>query len=229
MTFDENATTPLTAAELQAFRVSLLEEMAERSTAFLKYRQRFRCKPLIGGQFGAGRYCIASMSTVWNGLDRVQYYVLEESAWLLIGFGDSVPEAMSVARRILRTVDSGAMQHFLAALAARRRREVDAMEERERSERADMVAAKRAVVTSIDKNIPKRRRRIFDESGGKCHYCETPLTLDGRWHIEHKMPRALLGTNEPSNLVAACAPCNHKKRDRTDQEFIAQRAAGATT
>lgn len=40
----------------------------------------------------------------------------------------------------------------------------------------------------------------------------------------YKMPRALMGTNDPSNLVASCAPCNHKKRDKTDQEFIAQRA-----
>lgn len=70
--------------------------------------------------------------------------------------------------------------------------------------------------------IPKRRLEIFDKSEGKCHYCATPLTLDGRWHIEHMQPRALLGPNDKSNLVAACVPCNMKKRDRTAEEFIAQ-------
>jgi 5-methylcytosine-specific restriction endonuclease McrA len=74
------------------------------------------------------------------------------------------------------------------------------------------------------KSISRRRQRIFDESGGRCHYCSTPLTLDGKWHIEHKMPRALGGDDEPGNLVAACVPCNFKKRDTTDLEFKAKLA-----
>lgn len=74
-------------------------------------------------------------------------------------------------------------------------------------------------------SIPKRRREIFDKSQGKCHYCATPLTLDGKWHIEHMQPKALLGPNDKSNLVASCVPCNMKKRDMTAEEFIAQRQA----
>jgi 5-methylcytosine-specific restriction endonuclease McrA len=70
--------------------------------------------------------------------------------------------------------------------------------------------------------VPRRRQRIFDASQGKCHYCGTALTLDGKWHIEHKMPKALMGTDEPTNLVASCVPCNTKKRDRTDIEFKQQ-------
>ena len=41
----------------------------------------------------------------------------------------------------------------------------------------------------------------------RCHYCgvpavETPLTID------HVTPRALGGTDELTNLAAACGPCN---------------------
>mgnify|MGYP002131024543 CR=1 FL=1 len=41
----------------------------------------------------------------------------------------------------------------------------------------------------------------------------------------HKMPRALLGGNERSNLVASCVSCNMQKKDKTDAEFIAQKGA----
>lgn len=73
------------------------------------------------------------------------------------------------------------------------------------------------------RKVGKRARAVFEASEGRCHYCGTALTLDGRWHIEHKMPRALFGGSEQDNLAAACAPCNHAKRDKTDLEFIAER------
>lgn len=69
------------------------------------------------------------------------------------------------------------------------------------------------------------RRQVFDASGGKCAYCDTALQLDGKWHIDHRMPRALMGSDEPTNLTAACVPCNLAKRDRTDIEFRSERAA----
>lgn len=74
------------------------------------------------------------------------------------------------------------------------------------------------------KKVPRRRLAIFNASEGKCHYCSTPLDLHGKWHIEHKMPKALMGGNERSNLVASCAPCNWQKRDKTDLEFIAMQS-----
>jgi 5-methylcytosine-specific restriction endonuclease McrA len=69
------------------------------------------------------------------------------------------------------------------------------------------------------------RREVFERSRGCCHYCRTPLTLDGQWHVEHMLPRALGGTDDELNLVAACAPCNLAKRDRTALEFVAEQAA----
>ncbi|MDP9126099.1 MAG: HNH endonuclease, partial [Pseudomonadota bacterium] len=70
--------------------------------------------------------------------------------------------------------------------------------------------------------ISRRRQEVFARSQGRCHYCRTSLMLAGGWHIEHQLPRALGGGDEPLNLVAACAPCNLAKRDRTALEYLTQ-------
>lgn len=75
------------------------------------------------------------------------------------------------------------------------------------------------------RKIPKRRKDVFEAAGGKCHYCGVALDLSGKWHVDHKMPRALMGSDDMVNLTAACVPCNLAKRDKTDVEFIAERAA----
>lgn len=73
--------------------------------------------------------------------------------------------------------------------------------------------------------VSRRRREVFLRSGGCCHYCGTPLRIDGAWHVEHQLPRALGGTDEPLNLVAACAGCNLQKGTRTALEWVGRRLA----
>lgn len=46
-----------------------------------------------------------------------------------------------------------------------------------------------------------------------CHCGRAPLTLDGRWHLEH-MPKGVGGEEEPGNSVAACEPSKPAKRNR---------------
>ena len=91
------------------------------------------------------------------------------------------------------------------------------------AELAETRVKRSADAAARPKSVPKRRREIFEKSGGKCHYCGVALALDGAWHIEHMQPKALLGSNQKSNLVASCVPCNSKKRDMTAEEFIAKR------
>ncbi len=55
-------------------------------------------------------------------------------------------------------------------------------------------------------------------------YCDTTLSLDGKWHVEHQLPRALGGADDALNLVAACIKCNLAKADRTALEFISSPA-----
>ena len=70
------------------------------------------------------------------------------------------------------------------------------------------------------RSISRRRREVFERSQGRCAYCRAELAIHGPWHVEHQVPRALDGTEEPGNLVAACAPCNLAKSDRTALEFV---------
>lgn len=46
-----------------------------------------------------------------------------------------------------------------------------------------------------------------------CAFCSGKATT-----IDHVMPRSRGGKNEWKNTVAACSPCNNKKRDRTPDE-----------
>ncbi|MGN6168187.1 MAG: HNH endonuclease [Solirubrobacteraceae bacterium] len=61
--------------------------------------------------------------------------------------------------------------------------------------------------------IPERlRREILDRDGHVCRLCSAPAT-----DVDHVVPLAVGGTDEPSNLRALCAPCH---RRRTGQEAV---------
>jgi 5-methylcytosine-specific restriction endonuclease McrA len=180
-----------------------------------------RRKPLIGPTFGAGGFHIASYKGVSLGLDAVHFMVIHQESGLVLSMGDDKAEVIDNARLMLLKLGVARV----AALAAQCHAEREAAEALSRaSEREDAERHRQEVRARIATKlrVPRRRQRIFDASQGKCHYCGTALTLDGKWHIEHKMPKALMGTDEPTNLVASCVPCNTKKRDRTDIEFKQQ-------
>jgi 5-methylcytosine-specific restriction endonuclease McrA len=73
--------------------------------------------------------------------------------------------------------------------------------------------------------------RVFQRSGNQCFYCRQPFRLrkkrsgpsywNSRYQIEHKIPVSRGGTNDESNLVLACAPCNKAKFTMTASEFFA--------
>lgn len=53
------------------------------------------------------------------------------------------------------------------------------------------------------------RRGVFGRDGGRCQYCGAKAES-----IDHVRPRSRGGTHTWDNVVAACRPCNTKKRDR---------------
>lgn len=60
-------------------------------------------------------------------------------------------------------------------------------------------------------------RRLFAEQNGRCVYCRSEL---GRsYHVDHIMPIARGGSNDPSNLQLLCRMCNLLKRDKLPEEF----------
>ena len=53
------------------------------------------------------------------------------------------------------------------------------------------------------------RRAIFARDGSRCQYCTAPAES-----IDHVVPRSRGGEHTWENVVAACRPCNARKRDR---------------
>jgi len=57
------------------------------------------------------------------------------------------------------------------------------------------------------------RRAVFTRDGHACQYCGAPADS-----IDHVLPRSRGGPQAWENMVAACRPCNLRKRDRTPDE-----------
>tara|TARA_Y100001963_G_scaffold145165_1_gene218390 strand:+ start:814 stop:1314 length:501 start_codon:yes stop_codon:yes gene_type:complete len=60
--------------------------------------------------------------------------------------------------------------------------------------------------------LPCTRKNILLRDENKCQYC-TCRFRDGDLTIDHVIPRSKGGTSRWNNVVAACRPCNQKKRD----------------
>lgn len=65
---------------------------------------------------------------------------------------------------------------------------------------------------------PDDVRRIIDEQGGQCVYCNADVTAER--HVDHKTPIVRGGTNWPSNLQVLCPNCNLRKGAKTHEEFL---------
>ncbi len=57
--------------------------------------------------------------------------------------------------------------------------------------------------------IALNRRAVFARDGHRCQYCGAAAE-----NIDHVIPRSKGGTHAWDNVVAACRPCNSRKRDR---------------
>jgi hypothetical protein len=161
-------------------------------------------RPIYGGPFGHGQFALATLPTIANGLHAVRFMVIEPRRGTVLSISDDKRQALDAARRLLVCLPSDSAANdanweqgcFWPGLPAGR--------------------------ASRPRPVSRRRREIFTRCGSRCHYCRAPLSLDGRWHVEHMVPRALGGADNSRNLVAACAPCNLSKSDRTALEFVIQ-------
>jgi 5-methylcytosine-specific restriction endonuclease McrA len=60
------------------------------------------------------------------------------------------------------------------------------------------------------KGRQRRRFEVLMRSGFRCVYCGRPAG-EVELHVDHVTPKARGGTDNPANLVAACAECNFGK------------------
>lgn len=56
-----------------------------------------------------------------------------------------------------------------------------------------------------------QRLKIFEANGGRCHICSRKIQIGERWDVEHKRPRALLGSDDAENLAPAHLECHAEK------------------
>ncbi len=66
------------------------------------------------------------------------------------------------------------------------------------------------------------RRAVFARDDYTCHYCQK---RGGPLECAHIVPIASGGSNDLSNLVCSCRPCNRAKAARPLADFMATRAA----
>jgi 5-methylcytosine-specific restriction endonuclease McrA len=59
------------------------------------------------------------------------------------------------------------------------------------------------------------RRALFARDGWRCVYCGSS---GGRLTLDHVVPRSRGGESSWENVVTPCAPCNHRKGDRSLEE-----------
>jgi 5-methylcytosine-specific restriction endonuclease McrA len=67
------------------------------------------------------------------------------------------------------------------------------------------------------KHTPADIEHLYDQQQGKCAYCQ--CSLQNGYHVDHIVPLARGGSNDPSNLALACASCNKSKGDRLLSEW----------
>lgn len=204
----------------QSSFAELKAAVLEASSAMRALKVVTMSKALIGGAFGSGGFVISSLLMVGGGLHEVMYVVTDTTRGVIFGSGATKAEAMRSARALMGAIGS----HRVAQLVCEVVSEIQARRAiADAAMREAMVMPPSVSKAKGPKRIPRRRREVFEKSGGSCHYCNAALAIDGDWHVEHQMPKALMGDDAMPNLVAACPKCNHEKRDRTAEEFAVMR------
>jgi hypothetical protein len=64
------------------------------------------------------------------------------------------------------------------------------------------------------------RQFVFASSNGHCVYCKVKLDPLGSWCVDHYIPKSKGGSNDPSNLVAACRQCNESKGSKMPEDVV---------
>ncbi len=57
-----------------------------------------------------------------------------------------------------------------------------------------------------------RKAHVWNKTAGHCHLCGERMTFDGKWEIDHLLPRDAGGTNDEWNLLPICRFCNGMKK-----------------
>lgn len=80
------------------------------------------------------------------------------------------------------------------------------------------------VLGDVGVSVKSKRLRfeILKRDGFRCRYCGADA-VQAVLHVDHVIPSSRGGTDDPQNLITACAACNGGKSDiRLDESLIAE-------
>ncbi|MBW8617301.1 MAG: HNH endonuclease [Hyphomicrobiales bacterium] len=66
------------------------------------------------------------------------------------------------------------------------------------------------------------RLNLFLKRQGTCAACSQKINAGKAWDIDHILPLAMGGTNDPNNLQILCKACHRAKTSRSDIPRIAK-------
>lgn len=79
----------------------------------------------------------------------------------------------------------------------------------------------RAILRGLDEHYTEQDiLDLIEESENRCFYCG--IELDD-FHIEHKTPLGIGGSDVKENLALSCADCNYEKHMKTAEEYFEYR------
>ena len=70
----------------------------------------------------------------------------------------------------------------------------------------------KATVRVRQGKCPRRLAQLIIKTSGRCWYCGK-MICEKTATVDHVLPKAWLGTDDESNLVASCYKCNNTKGD----------------
>lgn len=77
-----------------------------------------------------------------------------------------------------------------------------------------VIVLRKMIKVDRSRVVPLSRKALFARDGHQCAFCESGKAET----IDHVVPRSHGGRHEWTNVVASCAPCNHRKADRTPDQ-----------
>ncbi len=65
---------------------------------------------------------------------------------------------------------------------------------------------------------PKQRAAVFQAAQGRCHICGGQIQAGQDWDVDHVIPLAMGGSNDPENLRQAHAVCHRGAGSKTSRD-----------
>jgi len=68
---------------------------------------------------------------------------------------------------------------------------------------------------------PLQRLKVFEAARAYCHLCGQKIQVGERWEVEHRIPLAMGGADDETNMSPAHVAC-HVEKTRVDRRDLAK-------